>query len=150
MQEQKDSFAVLTHPARKETGPLSPGHCSFLLGPGTDVGAAVGGCGVVCTVYPGSNGMALAGHLGEILPGVPRTLFPHRVDASCLPSRRSFSCLGTEQARYRPRELSPPLAAARLVAALSSRNNNIILYYPRGHQHREDINTAKSITPRGQ
>ena len=65
--------------------------------------------------------MALAGHLGHYYRGVPPPpplvvlySFPcSHGDAACLPSRRSFSRLALAG---RPRELSPPLAAARLVA----------------------------------
>ena len=78
--------------------------------------------------------MALAGHLNEILPGVPRTPTPRvqyyiitglRVDTACLPSRQSFT--GPALAG-RPSELLPPGAATQLVSSVLAASN-IILYY---------------------
>ena len=122
IQEPRSSFAAPypSHPL--VIGPLSPGGLLNTADGRVGDGWTDRAGPVLAVVYPGRNGMALAGHLGQLLPGVPTTpvlyyiLFHGtHVDAACLPSRRSFSCLALAG---RPRELSPPLAAAQLVATV--------------------------------
>ena len=57
--------------ARRESGPLSPGHCFPAASDRTMTVQCSTGCGVLGGVYPARNGMGLAGHQGHYYQGVP-------------------------------------------------------------------------------
>ena len=71
IQEQEEDGGPLDLLARTLLDPLSPEHRSRTAPHRVRYCQSGTGCGTLAGMYPGSNGMALAGHQGHYYPGTP-------------------------------------------------------------------------------